>query len=319
MLAESRRELPPDGALPGILQFEQKADGFRAVVFARADLVRVQSRQGTDLTPAFPDIAQAAAQVDEDLVLDGELVVPHEGRLHFGELQGRARRRGRSAIQAAEELPAYLIVFDVLEVAGAELVSWPYRERRAALEDLFACDVLTAPFTLCPATTDRAIARDWLDPAWGTAGIEGVVVKGSEQVYAMGKRGWVKVRARTTTEAVVGGVTGAVTSPSTLLLARYDASGRLRLVARTTPLATTVRRSLGAQLRPAGPEHPWHGRSFSAGWGTHRELEYHPVHPDVVVEVLADTAIDEGRYRHPVQFLRTREDLVPAQLPLIGT
>lgn len=318
MLAGSRRELPPDGALPGTLQFEQKADGFRAIVFARADLVRVQSRQGMDLTPAFPDIARAVARLDPGLVLDGELVVPHEGRLDFGELQRRARRRGRGAAQAAKQLPAYLIVFDVLESAGTELVARPYRERRAILVDLFDREVLTAPFVLCPATADRATALEWLDPAWGTAGIEGVVVKGSEQRYAMGKRGWLKVRARTTAEAVIGGVTGAATSPSTLLLARYDVSGRLRLIARTTPLATAVRRAVGAQLRLAGPEHPWHGRSFSAGWGASGELEYRPVHPEVVVEFLADTAVDAGRYRHPVQFLRTRDDVAPDQLPLFG-
>ncbi|WP_331730910.1 hypothetical protein OG933_45300 (plasmid) [Streptomyces sp. NBC_00016] len=109
MLAESRPVLPPDGMLPGSLHYEQKPDGFRAIVFARADLVRVQSRQGSDLTPAFPDIAQAAALVGEDLVLDAELVVPHEGRLHFGELQRRARHRGSNAIRAAAERPAYLI------------------------------------------------------------------------------------------------------------------------------------------------------------------------------------------------------------------
>ncbi|MDH6222902.1 hypothetical protein [Streptomyces pseudovenezuelae] len=53
MLAESQRELPPDSALPGDLSFEQKPDGFRAVVFPRADLVRMQSRRGTDLTPSL--------------------------------------------------------------------------------------------------------------------------------------------------------------------------------------------------------------------------------------------------------------------------
>ncbi|MFI5476635.1 hypothetical protein ACIA6D_41470 [Streptomyces cacaoi] len=61
----------------------------------------------------------------EDLVLDAELVVPHEGRLHFGELQRRARHRGPNAIRAASERPAYLIVFDVLEAAGTELIARP--------------------------------------------------------------------------------------------------------------------------------------------------------------------------------------------------
>ncbi|MDX3308750.1 hypothetical protein P1S61_06440 [Streptomyces sp. ME08-AFT2] len=48
----------------------------------------------------------------------------------------------------------------------------PYRERRAVLEDLFAREGLGALFTLCPNTTDRATAQDWLDPAWGEVGLK---------------------------------------------------------------------------------------------------------------------------------------------------
>lgn len=265
MLAEARKTLPPEGALPGGVVIEQKADGFRAIVFGRADRVLVQYRQGADLTPAFPEISAAASRLGEDLVLDGELVVPAAGRLDFGELQRRARRRGRSAVHAAAEHPAYLIVFDVLEVGGTELINRPYRERRAVLEDLFARRVLDAPFTLCPSTTDRATAQDWLDPAWGAAGIEGVMVKGLDQPYLPGTRAWLKVRSHVTTEALVGGVTGALATPVTLLLARYDAGGNLRLVARTTPLSTAVRRDVAHRLSPADPDHPWIGRRFSAG------------------------------------------------------
>ncbi|MDX2514571.1 MULTISPECIES: ATP-dependent DNA ligase [Streptomyces] len=318
MLAEARRQLPPDGALPGEWIAEQKADGFRAILFARPGLVMVQSRQGADLTPAFPEIAAAATALTEALVLDGELVVPHEGRLNFAELQRRARSRGHNAAQAAAERPAYLIVFDVLQRGDTELLNRSYGERRAILEGLFAHDVLAAPFTLCPATTDRATALDWLDPAWGAVGIEGVVVKGSKQPYLPGKRAWVKVRSRTTAEGIIGGVTGALASPATLLLARYDAVGTLRLIARTTPLTTAVRRDLARRLHPGGLDHPWHGRRFSAGWGTRGELDYHPVRPDLVAEFLADTAIDVGRYRHPVRFLRLRDDLAVQQVLPFG-
>lgn len=315
MLAEARRQLPPADALPGGIVAEQKPDGFRAIVFARSDLVMVQSRQGTDLTPAFPDIARAAGAFGEDLVLDGELVVPREGRLDFAELQRRSRRRGRSAEQAAVECPAYLITFDVLESAGTSLMPLPYRDRRARLETLFATGVLGAPFTLCPATTDRATAQDWLDPAWGSAGIEGVVIKGLGQPYLPGKRSWIKVRSQVTAEALIGGVTGSLAAPLTLLLGRYDDSGDLRLVARTTPLATGTRRGLAQRLAPATPEHPWAGRRFSVGWGTRGELEYHPVEPELVAEFVADTVVDAGRYRHPVRFVRIRDDLTAADVP----
>ncbi|MEV8548175.1 ATP-dependent DNA ligase [Streptomyces sp. NPDC051572] len=318
MLAEARRQLPPAGALPGEMIMEAKADGFRAILFARRGLVMLQSRQGSDLTGAFPDIAAAAADLGEEVVLDGELVVPHEGRLHFGELQRRARRRGPGALQAAAAHPAYLIVFDVLQRGGTELLARPYRERRATLEDLFARDVLTAPFTLCPATTERATALDWLDPAWGAAGIEGVVVKGASQPYLPGKRAWIKVRARATSEAVIGAVTGTLTNPLTLLLGRYDTAGTLQLVARTTPLTTTARRDLARQLAPAGTEHPWSGRHFSAGWGTSTKLDHRPVAPDLVAEFIADTAVDSGRYRHPVRFVRVRAEMHPTQVPLFG-
>ncbi len=278
----------------------------------------LQSRQGADLTSAFPDIAGAATGLGEALVLDGELVVPYEGRLHFGELQRRACHRCRSAALAAAERPAYLIVFDVLEAGGTELLARPYRERRAILKDLFARDVLAAPFTLCPATSDRQVALDWLDPAWGMVGIEGVVIKGGGQPYLPGKRAWIKVRSHRTAEGLIGGVTGALASPATLLLARYDALGYLRLIARSTPLSTATRRDLALRLHRADSDHPWQGRHFSVGWGTSGELEYHPVRPDLVAEFQADTAVDAGRYRHPVRFLRLREDLTPGDVPPFG-
>ncbi|MFE5406189.1 hypothetical protein ACFQ9Z_33480 [Streptomyces sp. NPDC056580] len=71
---------------------------------------------------------------------------------------------------------------------------------------------------------------------------------------------------------------------------------------------------MSQRLHPADPDHPWLGRRFSAGWGTHGELEYHHVRPDLVAEFLADSAVDEGVYRHPVRFRRLRDDLPAGQV-----
>ncbi|MFD5593802.1 hypothetical protein [Streptomyces griseorubiginosus] len=117
MPAKARRQLPPEDALARDWTAEQKLDGFRIILFARPGLPVLQSRQGADLPPAFPDITVAASELSE------------AGRLHFGELQRRARRRGCGAIEAAAERPAYLIVFGVLEQGDAELFARPYRER----------------------------------------------------------------------------------------------------------------------------------------------------------------------------------------------
>ncbi|MFE1451353.1 hypothetical protein [Streptomyces olivaceoviridis] len=48
-------------------------------------------------------------------------------------------------------------------------------------------------------------------------------------------------------------------------------------------------------------------------------IDHRRVVPDVVVEFAGDTAVDEGRYRHPVRYPRVRDDLHPAQLLLPGT
>ncbi|MCI3155556.1 ATP-dependent DNA ligase [Streptomyces sp. GB4-14] len=316
MLAEARPTLPRDSALPGGLAFEQKPDGYRAILFAGRDRAVLQSRNGSDLGPAFPEIG-AAARVLPPLVLDGELVVAAEGHLDFGELQRRSRYRGATARNAARTASAHLIVFDVLDTADGPLLDQPYQARRALLEGLFADGILGPPFALCPATTDRTTASDWLDPAWGAVGIEGVVVKGLAQTYQPGRRGWLKVRARASAEAVVGSVTGRVTAPSTLLLGRYDSDGRLRFVARTAPLSRTASREVGARLYWGDEMHPWQGRRFSAGWGSKETIDHRPVVPDVVVEFTGDTAVDAGRWRHPVRYLRVRDDVSPEQLPLV--
>ncbi|MFE6848636.1 hypothetical protein [Streptomyces sp. NPDC057686] len=129
----------------------------------------------------FPDLVAAAEeQLPRGLVLDGELLVwdAEAGRLSFEALQRRAAARARGAPALATRWPAYFVAFDVLQLDGEELLQRPYRERRALLEALFTDCALTAPWTLCPMTTDLAKAREWLETWTDVSGVEGIVVKG---------------------------------------------------------------------------------------------------------------------------------------------
>lgn len=62
-----------------------------------------------------------------------------------------------------------------------------------------------------------------------------------------------KFRARATTEAIIGGVTGSIRNPDTLLLGRFDRRGRLRYTGRTHPLTTHQRGELTRLLSPSRP------------------------------------------------------------------
>ncbi|MER6471420.1 hypothetical protein [Streptomyces collinus] len=119
------------------------------------------------------------------------------------------------------------MAFDLLRLSGTDTTGWVYRRRRTALEALFADHRLTAPWVLCPSTTDPATVREWLT-SWTAVGLEGVVYKKLEGRFEPSFRGWRKHKARETEEAIVGAFTGSPAAPRTLLLGRYETYGRLR-------------------------------------------------------------------------------------------
>ena len=182
------------------------------------------------------------------------------------------------------------------------------------MEELFTEHQLTAPWALCPSTADPATVREWLTH-WTPAGLEGVVFKRLDSRYES-VRGWRKYKVRETEEAIVGAVTGSRTLPRTLLLGRYDDTGRLQYTGRSTTLPQAAGRTLAELLTPADPGHPWTGWTFSAGWGTRETLHVTLVQPDLVVEVGVDVARDNaGRWRHPARWHRLRPDLTADDTP----
>ncbi|UUU19176.1 ATP-dependent DNA ligase [Streptomyces sp. DSM 40750] len=147
-------------------------------------------------------------------------------------------------------------------------MAWPYRRRRAALEDLFTEHTLTAPWALCPSATEADTVNEWL--SWSAVGLEGIVFKRLDSRHEPSARGWRKYKVRETQEAIVGAFTGPLTAPRTLLLGRFDKGGRPQYTGRTPTLPQTAGHALAPLLAPAGSERPWTSWTFSAGWGTRR-------------------------------------------------
>src|SRR6478672_7759057 len=104
MRAEPAAALPTSH--PGGWSLEPKFDGFRCAAFHAADRVALQSRQQRPLTPYFPEIIEAVSELDQEVVLDGELVVWNEGRLDFTALQRRIHPAATRARHLALEMPA---------------------------------------------------------------------------------------------------------------------------------------------------------------------------------------------------------------------
>jgi ATP-dependent DNA ligase len=222
MIAVAADRLPLDR--PGGWAFEPKFGGFRCLAFRSRGRVALQSRQQRLLGRYFSEIVNAVAGLTADAVLDGEIVVWHDGHLDFAALQQRLHRGADRACRLAVALPACFVVFDLLARSGVDLRARPYCRRRYALERLLDRH-LPDRLTLMPMNSDLAAAQLWMVDHCA-AGIEGVVAKRLDQIYRPGGRTWRKVRARTTAEAVVGGVLGPAVQPDALIVGCRDTIGR---------------------------------------------------------------------------------------------
>ncbi len=183
---------------------EWKWDGIRVQVSAKAGDVRVYSRTGDEISPAFPEIRSAFAHVD--VVADGELLVVRDQIVApFNDLQQRLNRKSVTS-KMLRDSPAHLRLYDLLFANGEDIRSLPFDARRDRLERWHAEDrpQLTDLSALVPFTTFAELEEHWRGAR--EAGIEGLMLKRRASPYLAGRpRGhWFKwKRAAQTLDCVL--------------------------------------------------------------------------------------------------------------------
>ncbi len=252
-----RPMLATAGALPSdddAWAYEVKWDGVRALVAVAGGRLAVTSRNGNDVTSAYPELAGLAGQLGATpVLLDGEVVAPDErGRTDFGRLQSRMHVAHPTAA-LRRDTPVQLLLFDVLHLDGTSLLDRSYDERRAALDGLG----LQGEHWSVPAAFLGGGAA--VLEATRAQGLEGVVAKRRTSPYLPGRRSddWRKLKHVRRTSAVVagwkpgeGGRAGRIGS---LLLGQHGPSG-LEFAGHvgTGFTAATLASSAGASSRCAG-------------------------------------------------------------------
>jgi DNA ligase-1 len=175
---------------------EWKWDGIRVQATARqrADgqiVKRLFSRTGEDISPSFPDLAQAFAF---EGTLDGELLIMRDGRVQpFNVLQQRLNRKAVTPKLMAE-FPAHLRAYDVLVDGTVDVRGETFAARRARLEALVGrLDLAPVDLSpLVPFATWEELAAARADPAAAGAGadaqaVEGVMIKRRDAPYLPGR------------------------------------------------------------------------------------------------------------------------------------
>lgn len=209
--------------------YEPKFDGIRAIATIKNGKVRLTSRRGLDLTPAYPEITQALSAHDEDMILDGEIVAFSEkGIPSFQALQQRSGlSNGTDIRRAQEQNPVNYYVFDIMHIDKYSLLGVQLEDRKQVLADYLIQSHHIRLVDRLPGSGYEAFQ------AAVEVGLEGIVGKRLSSTYQEGKRSkdWLKVKAVITSEFVIAGYTeGTGSRASTfgaLILGYYDKNGNL--------------------------------------------------------------------------------------------
>lgn len=277
---------------------EFKWDGIRVLVHAdgpdRQRGHRITTRNGNDVTAAWPELDGMLATLPADTVVDGELVVLDDDlRPDFSRIAHRMHVRNPLRIAELRAThPAQFMAFDLLRVSGQDVMGTGLEERRARLADIVPAG---GPWAVPPASPDHATMLTIAEQR----GLEGIVSKRVGSVYEPGvrSRNWRKTRRVQEADAVVighrglgGATSGAVTS---LALARWDLDQAAWVGEGSVGSGLTEAEGVRLRELLEGLTEPVdHDVSLPDGFVA--------VPPVVVVRVSHLEATSQGHFRHPV-------------------
>lgn len=196
MLAEPSSHLPAEGSF----EYEVKWDGIRALICLDEGVTTIRSRNGLDLTEAFPELADTASAINAaSAILDGEIVcLDSRGRPVFSDVI--RRMQNPKSVKLQKKSPAVCCLFDCLYLDGRSILRDQWSLRRAWLKDIIR------PGTAYRFSDSFASGEHLLNAA-REHGLEGVMAKEISAPYTPGRRSkaWTKIKLRSTADCFILG------------------------------------------------------------------------------------------------------------------
>jgi bifunctional non-homologous end joining protein LigD len=278
--------------------FEVKWDGFRALAYCHSGKQpKLYSRNGK-LFSKYGQVIQALNDLQDDMVLDGEIVAfDKNGRSSFQTLQNFERR----------ETFLFYYVFDLLHYKGYDLRRVPLLDRKALLKDALP-DSEVIRFSDHKVDAGLEMYKEA-----EKKGLEGIMAKKCDSLYYSGQRSeeWLKIKIFKTQEGIITGFTdpkGSREFFGTLILAAWD-NGRLRFIGSSGGGFTREElKDLYALLRPLEISEP-----VLTEKGIPNVKNIHWVKPEIVCECTYSEWTTKGTMRHPV-YRGLRPDKSPRQV-----
>lgn len=277
--------------------FENKYDGYRVLVQINNQKVNLISRNGISFNHKYPEILNEFANVQDDMILDGEIVVEDKkGKSRFQWLQDYD-------INSEGTLKCYL--FDILYFGGFDLRSVPLIKRKEILYAL-------APWSDRLIYSEHVIAKG--KSALKTAekkDSEGIIAKRANSHYLTDKRSkdWLKIKLSKEQEMVIGGYTdpqGSRKGFGSLLLGYYE-NGKLMYAGKVGTGFNEKRIAdiMKLLVRISRKKSPFKNQP--------KERNVHWVNPELIAQIRYSEWTEANSLRHPV-FIALRNDKKPEEV-----
>ena len=218
MLLLKTDDLPDD---PARWEYQLKLDGYRAIAFKTGGKLYLRSRNNKDFALRYPAVVAGLAKLPDETVIDGEVVAfDEEGKPSFNALQN----------YGSAPAPVVFYGFDVMVLAGKDVMAEPLERRQALLEHK-VLPKLKEPVRYTGSL--KARLPD-LIASVKAQGFEGLVAKRLDSRYEPGMRSgaWMKMRVNRGQEFVIGGYTRGTKTFDALVFGVYEGK-KLIYVART--------------------------------------------------------------------------------------
>lgn len=278
---------------------EIKYDGYRALIAASGEKVRLYTRNGLDWTDKFGSLMASVAALDlPPCLIDGEVVaLDGNGNPDFSTLQN-VLKRGHGEEDA--DHPLHLFAFDLLSLDGQDLKGLTTIERKERLEALLGD--AESPIRM----SDHVLgAGETLFRRLCDAGQEGIISKRADAPYRSARtRNWVKIKCTRRQEFVIIGwsKSKARARPfASLLLAQHEGKALVYKGKVGTGFDSATMGNLAEMMRPLAtdkaPADVPRIEARGASW----------IKPKLVAEVAFAEFTGDGRVRHG-SFLGLRAD-----------
>jgi bifunctional non-homologous end joining protein LigD len=275
---------------------EMKFDGYRCLIAIGGGKAKAYTRSGLDWSDKFEPLITAAATLEVgSALLDGEAVVlDAKGKSNFQDLQGSLKGGGAALTYYA---------FDLLELDGEDLASFPQIERKMRLEKLLGTGQEgTIRYSTHIVGKGEELLRHFCE-----AGLEGVVSKRADARYVGARTdAWVKTKCIQRQEFVIVGWTPSDKARGfrSLLLA-VNESGKLRFAGKVgTGFDGAEMDRLLKRMKPLERKMATVNAPRSAAKGAHW------LEPKLVAEIAFAEVTGDGVLRHP-SYLGLRDDKKP--------